>query len=106
MQEGQLLMTQADRDRLVALKKVKKKLITQREASAELELSVRQVQGVLGGLEGRGGKAGNPGMGGETTDPRSEEQNRKRGMGKVRPAGVVLYRQGEPIPDGAEAQTR
>jgi hypothetical protein len=33
MQEGQLLMTQADRDRLVALKKAKKKLITQREAA-------------------------------------------------------------------------
>ena len=32
MQEGQLLMTQADRDRLVALKKAKKRLITQREA--------------------------------------------------------------------------
>ena len=36
MQEGQLLMTQADRDRLVALKKAKKKLITQREAAEEL----------------------------------------------------------------------
>ena len=44
MQEGQLLMTQADRDRLVALKKAKKKLITQREAAEELGLSVRQVQ--------------------------------------------------------------
>ena len=34
-------MTQADRDRLVALRKAKKKLITQREAAEELELSVR-----------------------------------------------------------------
>ena len=33
MQEGPLLMTQADRDRLVTLKKAKKKLITQREAA-------------------------------------------------------------------------
>ena len=33
MQEGQLLMTQADRDRLVALKKAKKKLITQKRGS-------------------------------------------------------------------------
>jgi hypothetical protein len=32
MQEGQILMTQADRDRLVTLRKVKKRLITQREA--------------------------------------------------------------------------
>ena len=41
MQEGQLLMTQADRDRLVTLKKAKKKLIKQREAAEELGLSVR-----------------------------------------------------------------
>ena len=44
MQEGQLLMTQAERDRLVALKKAKKNLITQREAADELKLSIRQVQ--------------------------------------------------------------
>jgi hypothetical protein len=31
--KGQLLMTQAERDRLVALKKAKKKLITQRKAA-------------------------------------------------------------------------
>src|SRR5450432_2922228 len=38
MQEGPLLMTQADRDRLVTLKKAKKKLITQRESSGRLFL--------------------------------------------------------------------
>jgi transposase len=57
MQEGQLLMTQADRDRLVALKKAKKNLITQREAAEELELSVRQVQRLLDALKERGDKA-------------------------------------------------
>jgi hypothetical protein len=57
MQEGQLLMTQADRDRLVALKKAKKKLIRQREAAEELELSVRQVQRLLDAMESRGDKA-------------------------------------------------
>ena len=36
MQEGQLLMTQAERDRLVTLKKAKKRLIAQREAAEEL----------------------------------------------------------------------
>jgi hypothetical protein len=36
MQEGPLLMNQAEGDRLVALKKIKKKLITQREAAEEL----------------------------------------------------------------------
>ena len=44
MQEGPLLMTQADRDRLVTLKKAKKRLITQREAAEELGLTVRQVK--------------------------------------------------------------
>ena len=42
MQEGQLLMTQAERDRRVTLKKLKKKLITHNAAAEELGLSVRQ----------------------------------------------------------------
>jgi len=50
-------MTQADRDRLVALKKAKKKLITQGEAAKELGLSVRQVQRLLDALGDRGDKA-------------------------------------------------
>jgi len=50
-------MTQADRDRLVALKKAKKKLITQREAAEELKLSIRQVQRLLSGLQARGDQA-------------------------------------------------
>ena len=36
MEQGLLLMTQAERDRLVALKKAKKKLITQKQAAEEL----------------------------------------------------------------------
>ena len=51
VQEGLLLMTQTDRDRLVTLKKAKKRLITQREAAAELELSVRQVKRLLFALK-------------------------------------------------------
>jgi Integrase core domain len=50
-------MTQADRDRLVALKKAKKKLITQREAAAELGLSVRHVKRLLYALKKHGDKA-------------------------------------------------
>jgi hypothetical protein len=49
MQEGQLLMTQAERDRLVALKKAKKKLITQREAAEDL--------GITGKLDHKGLKS-------------------------------------------------
>lgn len=47
MQEGPLLMTQADRDRLVTLRKANKKLVTQREAAEELGVSVRQVKRLL-----------------------------------------------------------
>jgi len=50
-------MTQADRDRLVTLKKAKEKLITQREAAEELGLSTRQVRRRLYALKKRGDKA-------------------------------------------------
>jgi len=45
--EGQLLLNQADRDRLVALKKAKKKLITQEEAAEELGITERHVRRLL-----------------------------------------------------------
>jgi DNA-binding Lrp family transcriptional regulator len=50
-------MTQADRDRLVALKKAKKKLITQKQAAEELGITERQVRRLLRGLKRRGDKA-------------------------------------------------
>src|SRR5438552_883167 len=72
MQEGQLLMTQAERDRLVALKKVKKNLITQREAADELKLSVRQVQRLLYGLKKEGDKAVVHGLRGKPSNRKIE----------------------------------
>jgi biotin operon repressor len=50
-------MTQAERDRLVALKKAKKKLITQKQAGQELEISERHVRRLLRALKGRGDQA-------------------------------------------------
>jgi transposase len=50
-------MNQADRDRLVSLKKAKKKLITQKEAAAELGITERQVRRLLSKLKKRGDKA-------------------------------------------------
>jgi hypothetical protein len=50
-------MTQADRDRLVALKKAKKKLITQKEAAEELGITERHVRRLLRQLKRRGDKA-------------------------------------------------
>jgi hypothetical protein len=73
MQEGQLLMTQADRDRLVTLKKAKRKLITQREAAGELRLSVRQVQRLLVGLKQRGDKAVIHALRGKPSNRRMDE---------------------------------
>jgi transposase len=50
-------MTQAERDRLVALKKAKKKLITQKEAANELGVTERHVRRLLHQLQRRGDKA-------------------------------------------------
>src|SRR5712692_8554491 len=73
MQEGQLLMTQTDRDRLVTLRKAKKRLITQREAAEELGLSVRQVKRLLYALKKRGDKAVIHGLRGAPSNRRIEE---------------------------------
>src|SRR5450755_3483678 len=80
MQEGQLLMTQADRDRLVTLKKAKKKLITQREAAEELGLSTRQVKRLLYALKKRGDKAVVHGLRGKPSNRRIEEKIEKQAV--------------------------
>src|SRR5579863_2143479 len=80
MQEGQLLMTQADRDRLVVVKKAKKNLITQREAAAELKLSVRQVQRLLQGLKKCGDKAAVHGLRGKPSNRKIEEKIEREAM--------------------------
>src|SRR5258708_29127889 len=50
-------MTQKERDRLVALKKAQKRLITQQQAAAEIGVSERQVRRMLRKLKERGDKA-------------------------------------------------
>lgn len=50
-------MTQAERDRLVALKKAKKKLITQKQAAEELGITERHVRRLLRALRRYGDKA-------------------------------------------------
>jgi transposase-like protein len=52
--KGHLLMTQTDRDRLVALKKAKKKLITQKQAAEEIGVTERQVRRLLRKLRWKG----------------------------------------------------
>jgi transposase-like protein/biotin operon repressor len=50
-------MTQAERDRLVALKKAKKKLITQKQAAEEIGVTERQVRRLLRKLRRKGDRA-------------------------------------------------
>ena len=70
MQEGPLLMTKADRDRLVTLKKTKKGLIRQRDATEELGMSVRQVKRLLFAMKKRGDKAVVHGLRGKSSNRR------------------------------------
>src|SRR5581483_100711 len=74
MQEGPLLMTQADRDRLVTLKKAQKKLITQREAAEELGLSVRHVKRLIYALKKHGDKAVVHGRRGKPSNRKIDEK--------------------------------
>ena len=84
MQEGQLLlMTQADRDRLVTLKKAKKRLITQREAAEELGCTVRHVKRLLYALKKEGGKVVMHGL-------RGKPSNRKIDAGTEEEAVRIL----------------
>jgi DNA-binding transcriptional regulator LsrR (DeoR family) len=53
-------MTQAERDRLVALKEAKKKLITQKQAAQEIGVTERQVRRLLRELRSKGDRSRNP----------------------------------------------
>jgi predicted ArsR family transcriptional regulator len=55
--KGQLLLTQGERDRLVALKKAKKKLITQKPAAEEIGITEGQVRRLLQKLRRKGDQA-------------------------------------------------
>jgi transposase len=70
MQEGHLLMTQADRDRLITLRKVKKRVITQRQAAEELGVSERHVRRLLCAMKKRGDKAVIHGLRGKPSNQR------------------------------------
>ena len=73
-------MTQADRDRLVTLKKAKKRLITQREAAEELGMSIRQVKRLLYGLQKHGDKAVVHGLRGKPSNRKIEESTEREAV--------------------------
>jgi transposase len=83
---GELRMTQADRDRLMALKKADKGAITQRQAAMELKLSERQVQRLLHKLRKDGDKAVQHGLLGRAS-------NRWMGLGVEQRAMKILGRE-------------
>lgn len=70
-------MTQADRDRLVALKKAKDRKMTQRQAAEELKVSERQVRRLLVRMRKAGDKAVLHGLRGCSNRRIAEEQQKK-----------------------------
>jgi transposase len=70
-------MTQADRDRLVALKKSKDRKMTQRQAAEELKISERQVRRLLAKLRKVGDKAVLHGLRGRSNRKIKEQDKEK-----------------------------
>lgn len=73
-------MDQADRDRLVSLKKAKKKLITQKEAAGELGITERQVRRLLCKLKKRGDKAVVHALRGQSSNRKADEQVQRQAV--------------------------
>lgn len=73
-------MTQRDRDRLVALKKAKKGLITQRQAAEEIGQSERHVRRLLKRLKGKGDAAIVHGLRGRPSNRKLEEKTRGKAL--------------------------
>lgn len=73
-------MDQADRDRLVTLKKARKKLITQRQVAEELGISVRQVKRLVRALKRRGDKAVVHGLRGQRSNRKIDESTEQEAV--------------------------
>jgi len=82
-------MTQRDRDRLVVLKKAQRKLIRQREAAEELELSERHVRRLLRRLKAEGDGAVVHGLRGRPSNRQRSEAVREKA---VRVLSQEVYR--------------
>src|ERR1700674_3352707 len=97
MENGALLMTQKDRDRLVVLRKAQKKLIRQRQAAGELEISERHLRRMLVKLKEAGDRSAVHGLRGRLSNRRLSQEVREealrilsqgvyRGLGRTRPS--------------------
>ncbi len=73
-------MTQQDRDRLVALKKARKGLITQRQAAEELGQSERHIRRLLKQLKARGDKAVVHALRGRPSNRKLDDKTRQKAL--------------------------
>ena len=73
-------MTQRDRDRLVALKKARKGLITQRQAAGEIGQSERNVRRLLKRMAAKGDKAIVHGLRGVPSNRRLDEKTKRKAL--------------------------
>jgi transposase len=74
-------MAQAERDRLVALKKAKKKLITQKQAAEDLGITERHVRRLLRALKKRGDQAVVHALRGMPSKRKISEETEQKAMG-------------------------
>jgi transposase len=79
-EQGVLTMTQRDRDRLVVLRKAQKKLITQKQAAAELQVTERHVRRLLKRLKAEGDKGVVHAMRGRRSNRQLSEEVRQKAM--------------------------
>src|ERR1700674_5004102 len=80
MDSGTFLMTQRDRDRLVALKKEKNGLITQRQAAEEIGQSERHVRRLLNRLKGKGDAALVHALRGRRSNRKLDEKTKQKAL--------------------------
>ena len=73
-------MTQRDRDRLVALKKARKGLITQRQAAEEIGQSERHVRRLLNRLKGKGDAALLHALRGRQSNRKLDEKTKQKAL--------------------------
>lgn len=74
-------MSQAERDRLVTLRRAKKRVITEAETATELGVSVRHVKRLLKALKKRGDKAVIHGLRGRPSPRRLPEASKQEAIG-------------------------
>jgi transposase len=79
-ENGELLMTQADRDRLVTLKKASERVITRAQAASELNVTERQVYRLLVAVKEKGDGAAVHALRGRSSNRKLSDQIEKQAI--------------------------